>query len=87
MELLQDTELAQSQRQLLDTARSCGEQLAIVINDILDLCRLQVCDALLLSLSLALRSLLGYKDHAGRGALLATRTTCPALFVLGSVCG
>jgi signal transduction histidine kinase/CheY-like chemotaxis protein len=41
MELLQQTELLESQHQLLDTARSCGEQLSSVINDILQLSRLQ----------------------------------------------
>jgi CheY-like chemotaxis protein len=41
MELLQQTELLESQQQLLDTARSCGEQLSSVINDILQLSRLQ----------------------------------------------
>lgn len=41
MELLSETDLTPDQLPLLRTARTCGEQLATVINDILDLTKIQ----------------------------------------------
>ena len=41
MELLSETELTEDQLPLLRTARTCGEQLSTVINDILDLTKIQ----------------------------------------------
>jgi signal transduction histidine kinase len=41
MELLAETQLSEGQLPLLRTARTCGEQLSTVINDILDLTKIQ----------------------------------------------
>ena len=41
MELLGETLLTAEQQTLLSTARTCGEQLSVVINDILDFTRIQ----------------------------------------------
>lgn len=41
MELLGETLLTTEQQTLLSTARTCGEQLFVVINDILDFARIQ----------------------------------------------
>ena len=41
MELLSETELSEDQLPLLRTARTCGEQLSTVIDDILDLTKIQ----------------------------------------------
>lgn len=42
MELLRDTTLNDKQKAMVATATTCGEQLSVVINDILDLVRVQV---------------------------------------------
>ena len=40
--MTEDVVIAVDQQQLLSTAQACGQQLAALINDILDLTRIQV---------------------------------------------